>query len=103
MVFTFTLATALGAALPRWGLERRRDARGGGGRGGRRGGGSLLPFERWTARRPRAMALAAAGLLAVAVPGLPRLRVEDSWIDHFDPRSPLVTAARPFGAEVRGR
>lgn len=96
MLFTFTLAPALMAALPAAWLERRRETRRGG------GGGALLPFERWTARRPRAVALAAAGLLAVAVPGLPRLRVEDSWIDNFDPRSPLVTAARRFDAEFWG-
>jgi len=93
MLFTFTLAPALMAALPPSWLERRR---------GPRGGGALMPFERWTARRPRAVALAALGLMAVAVPGLPRLRVEDSWIDNFDPRSPLVTAARRFDAEFWG-
>jgi uncharacterized protein len=96
MLFTFTLAPALMAALPASWLERRR----GPGSGG--SGGALLPFERWTVRRPRAVALAAVGLLAVAVPGLPRLRVEDSWIDNFDPRSPLVTAARRFDAEFWG-
>ncbi|HEY6323593.1 MAG TPA: MMPL family transporter [Thermoanaerobaculia bacterium] len=121
MLFTFTLAPALMAALPaswlarashappaaatdareKCGLKRRRGPVSGGGSSGGRGGG-LLPFERWTVRRPRAVALAAVVLLAVAVPGLPRLRVEDSWIDNFDPRSPLVTAARRFDAEFWG-
>jgi len=91
MLFTFTLAPALMAALPSSWLERRPP---------RLAGPSvarpLRPFERLTARRPRAVALAAVGLLAVAAPGLLRLRVEDSWIDNFDPRSPLVTAARRF-------
>jgi predicted RND superfamily exporter protein len=96
MLFTFTLAPALMAALPASWLERRR------GPGSDGSGGALLPFERWTVRRPRAVALAAVVLLAVAVPGLPRLRVEDSWIDNFDPRSPLVTAARRFDAEFWG-
>jgi uncharacterized protein len=120
MLFTFTLAPALMAALPASWLERRRGSGGGsgagrgsssggrgsssaghgGGSGGR--GGGLLPFERWTVRRPRAVALGAVVLLVVAVPGLPRLRVEDSWIDNFDPRSPLVTAARRFDAEFWG-
>ena len=99
MLFTFTLAPALMAALPASWLERRRGP-GSDGSGGR--GGALLPFERWTVRRPRAVALAAVVVLAVAVPGLPRLRVEDSWIDNFDPRSPLVTAARRFDAEFWG-
>ncbi|HEV3073024.1 MAG TPA: MMPL family transporter, partial [Thermoanaerobaculia bacterium] len=100
MLFTFTLAPALMAALPASWLERRRGPVGDGSSGGR--GGGLLPFERWTVRRPRAVALGAVVLLAVAVPGLPRLRVEDSWIDNFDPRSPLVTAARRFDAEFWG-
>jgi len=121
MLFTFTLAPALMAALPASWLERRRGSVGGGsggggssgssggssggGSGGSSGGGrggGLLPFERWTVRRPRAVALGAVALLAVAVPALPRLRVEDSWIDNFDPRSPLVTAARRFDAEFWG-
>jgi predicted RND superfamily exporter protein len=67
-----------------------------------RNGRGLPPFERLTARRPRAVALAAIGLLAAAAPGLARLRVEDAWIDNFDPRSPLVTAARRFDAEFWG-
>ena len=152
MLFTFTLAPALMAALPASWLERRRPPR----RGFRRlaagaaatpatspasgaetspapapaaagpglaaasnspglaaAGDSpglaaasnvprLPPFERLTARRPRAVALAAIGLLAAAAPGLARLRVEDAWIDNFDPRSPLVTAARRFDAEFWG-
>jgi uncharacterized protein len=124
MLFTFTLVPALIAALPPSWLERRR-------RPGRRrapkapaalpaaaaappapaiaaavakggGVGGLPPFERLTARRPRAVAAAVLGLLALAAPGLARLRVEDSWIDNFDPRSPLVTAARRFDAELWG-
>ena len=118
MLFTFTLAPALMAALPPSWLERRRAPwRRRGSRSGAAAAsaaaspptpagtasiGALLPFERWTARRPRAVALAALSLLAVALPGLPRLRVEDSWIDNFDPRSPLVTAARRFDAEFWG-
>jgi predicted RND superfamily exporter protein len=97
MLFTFTLAPALIAALPPAWLERRtrrhrppRDARG------------LLPFERLTVRRPRAAALAVGVLVAAALPGLTRLRVEDAWIDNFDPRSSLVTAARRFDAEFWG-
>jgi predicted RND superfamily exporter protein len=125
MLFTFTLAPALMTALPPSWLERRRAPwRRPGSRAGAAAApasagvpppgivsapapapasaGALLPYERWTARRPRAAALAALGLLAVALPALPRLRVEDSWIDNFDPRSPLVTAARRFDAEFWG-
>jgi predicted RND superfamily exporter protein len=93
MLFTFTLAPALMMALPASWVERRQ----------RRPAGGHLPwFERLTVRRGRQVALAVAILLALAVPGLGRLRVEDSWIDNFDPRSPLVTAARRFDAEFWG-
>jgi len=110
MLFTFTLAPALIAALPAGWIERRRRPAGPAGRAGvagpagvaeRRGNG-MLAYERLTARRPRVVALAVGALLAAAVPGLSRLRVEDSWIDNFDPRSPLVTAAHRFDAELWG-
>jgi len=91
MLFTFTLAPALVAVLPaRW-VERRE-----------RGSPALLGYERWTARRPRAMALAGAALVALAIPGLFRLRIEDSWIDNLDPRSPLATAERIFNRNFWG-
>jgi predicted RND superfamily exporter protein len=93
MFFTFTLAPALMAVLPATWIERRRRSAGSPG---------PLGFERLTARRPRALALATAALLAAAAPGLLLLRVEDSWIDNFDPRSPLVTAAHRFDAEFWG-
>ncbi|HLX06355.1 MAG TPA: MMPL family transporter [Thermoanaerobaculia bacterium] len=105
MLFTFTLAPALMAALPPSWLERRpRPAPGepGPGRAGSDAAAALPRFERLTARRPRAVAAAALVLLAAAVPGLLRLRVEDSWLDNFDPRSPLVTAAKRFDAEFWG-
>jgi predicted RND superfamily exporter protein len=96
MLFTFTLAPALMVTLPASWMERRRRRR------PDRLADGMFGFERLTARRPRAVALATVGLLAVAVPGLMRLRVEDSWIDNFDPRSPLVTAARRFDAAFWG-
>jgi predicted RND superfamily exporter protein len=153
MLFTFTLAPALMAALPASWLERRRERRvrrgerrpaevegprevaagglqraaGGDASEGTRlqparerweaaargdareeaplapgGTGRLLPYERFTVRRGRLAALVAVGLLAAALPGLARLRVEDSWIDNFDPRSPLVTAARRFDSAFWG-
>ncbi|MBV8203284.1 MAG: hypothetical protein JOZ15_21940, partial [Acidobacteria bacterium] len=107
MLFTFTLAPALMAVLPVGWVERRRWPAGAASvarpaERAARSGGVLRVCERLTARRPRAVALAAAALLAAAVPGLSRLRVEDSWIDNFDPRSPLVSAARRFDAELWG-
>ncbi len=95
LLFTFTLAPALIATLPpRW-LERRRPAR-------LSGGGELPAWEGALLRHGRAFALAGAALLLLALPGLPRLRVQDSWIDNFDPRSPLVTAARDFDRSFWG-
>ncbi|HZF07530.1 MAG TPA: MMPL family transporter [Thermoanaerobaculia bacterium] len=91
MLFTFTLAPALIALLPPSWIARRREAR-----------GQTLPYERFTARRPAAAALGLGLLLLLALPGLFRLRVQDSWIDNFDPRSPLVTAERRFNREFWG-
>jgi predicted RND superfamily exporter protein len=91
MLFTFTLAPALIALLPPGWIVRRR---------GRRG--ETFSYERFTARRPRAAALGICALLLLALPGLLRLRVEDSWIDNFDRRSPLVTAERRFNREFWG-
>jgi predicted RND superfamily exporter protein len=94
MLFTFTLAPALIAALPaRW-VERRA--------GRARGRRRALAWELVPARRPRATAFAAAALLVLALPGLRRLRVQDSWVDNFDPRSPLVTAEHRFNSEFWG-
>lgn len=98
MVFTFTLAPALMAVLPASWLER---AAGKNDESGHRRQG-LLMWELLPARRPRAAALAAAALLAVALPGLWRLRIQDAWVDNFDPRSPLVTAERRFNADFWG-
>ncbi|HSU83469.1 MAG TPA: MMPL family transporter [Thermoanaerobaculia bacterium] len=95
LLFTFSLAPALIATLPpRW-IERRRSAR-------PRGAGELPSWERLLLRRGHALALGGAALLLLALPGLFRLRVQDSWIDNFDPRSPLVTAARDFDRSFWG-
>jgi predicted RND superfamily exporter protein len=95
MLFTFTLAPALMRVLPvRW-LERRRVE-------GPRGWRTLKGYERLLTRRGRAAAVLTFLLLALAIPGLFRLRVQDSWIDNFDPRSPLVAAERRFNASFWG-
>jgi uncharacterized protein len=92
MLFTFTLAPALIAVLPvRW-VERRRGS----------GRPEALVWELATVRHPRAAALAIVALLVLVLPGLWRLRVQDSWVDNFDPRSPLVTAERRFNSEFWG-
>ncbi|MFL6196668.1 MAG: efflux RND transporter permease subunit [Thermoanaerobaculia bacterium] len=91
--FTFTLAPALIAALPPGWIFRSQPERGTGG---------LPAWERGLVRRSRAFALAGAGLLVLALPGLFRLRVQDSWIDNFDPRSPLAAAERTFNRDFWG-
>jgi predicted RND superfamily exporter protein len=92
MLFTFTLVPALIAALPPSWNERRRKAPGLGAAWG----------ERWLARQGRGLAWAGAALVLLASPGLLRLRVQDSWIDNFDPKAPLVTAERAFNAALWG-
>ncbi|HTG32763.1 MAG TPA: MMPL family transporter [Thermoanaerobaculia bacterium] len=92
MLFTFSLVPALIAVLPpRW-AERRSPGR------PRRD----LDLERRFSARARAFALTGATLLVLAIPGLFRLRVQDSWIDNFDPRSPLVAAERIFNRSFWG-
>jgi predicted RND superfamily exporter protein len=94
MIFTFTLVPALIAVLPPPWSERR--ARG-------RGSALAIPaWERFVAGHSRAFAAGGALLLAAAVPGLFRQTVQDSWIDNFDPRSPLVTAERDFNRAFWG-
>ncbi|MBW2289844.1 MAG: MMPL family transporter, partial [Deltaproteobacteria bacterium] len=62
----------------------------------------LLPHEKLLIRRPGTAALCGAALVLVALPGLARLRVQDSWVDNFDPASALVSAERDFNAEFWG-
>lgn len=108
MLSTFSLVPALLAVLPPHWLVRRAHAGGGEDESGRRGPGNersrqgALGWKLLPARHPCAAALAIAALLALALPGLWRLRVQDSWVDNFDPRSPLVTAERRFNAEFWG-
>lgn len=88
MLFSFALVPALIAVLPPAWIVRRSAP-------GERT--TALPaWERFVARRSRAAALAGLALLAAAVPGLFLLKVQDSWVDNFDPRSDLVTAERDF-------
>ncbi|HSG40655.1 MAG TPA: MMPL family transporter, partial [Thermoanaerobaculia bacterium] len=94
LLFTFSLVPALIAVLPPGWIERRRP--------GAAGALEVPGWERLLARKGRAFALGGAVLLAVAVPGLFRLTVQDSWIDNFDPRSPLVTAERAFNSSFWG-
>ena len=40
--------------------------------------------------------------VALALPGVGRLRIQDSWIDNFDPDSELVEAERIFNRDFWG-
>ena len=90
MLFTFSLVPALIALLPPAWAERRA------------GSAAGPAWERRLAGHSRALLLAGLALLLAALPGLFRLRVQDSWIDNFDPRSPLVTAERAFNRSFWG-
>jgi predicted RND superfamily exporter protein len=98
MVFTFTLVPALIATLPPAWSERR----GSRSRGGHGGQPSIPAWERFVAGHSRAFAAAGVLLVAAALPGLARLSVQDSWVDNFDSRSPLVTAERDFNRAFWG-
>ncbi len=93
MVFTFALVPALIAVLPPAWSERRRH---------RPAELAIPAWERFVAGHGRAFAAAGVLLLLLSVPGLFRQTVQDSWIDNFDPHSPLVTAERDFNRAFWG-
>lgn len=104
MALSFTLVPALARVLPgSWFRppELRRGVRRGG--LGRRELRHALPLSDRLVLRGRATG-AGIGLLIVvlALPGLFRLSVQDSWIDNFDPGSPLPSAERDFNAHFWG-
>lgn len=92
MVLTFTLVPAVAVLLPAgWFLPR-----------GDRRRGPAQRFEAMALRRPRGGLVAAGLVLAFALPGLGRLRVEDNWIANFAPDSPIVAAERSFNESFWG-
>ncbi len=94
MLFTFTLVPALIALLPPAWAERRH--------AGRPDAAQGPVWERRLSSQARPLLLGGTALLLLALPGLARLRVQDSWIDNFDRRSPLVTAERAFNRSFWG-
>ncbi len=89
MIFSFALVPALIALLPESWIVRRGQAE-------KEMTAALPAWERLVARRSRGAALAGLAVVVLAVPGLFLLKVQDSWVDNFDPRSDLVTAERDF-------
>jgi len=96
MVLSFTLIPALMVVLPTSWFCR--------GGTGRRAGDStaILPQERLAARHSGAGFGIGLALVVLSMPGLVRLRVQDAWVDNFDPTSDLVTAERDFNARFWG-
>lgn len=94
LLFTFSLIPALIAVFPGGWTERSRQ--------GTADALEIPAWERLLACKGRAFALTGAALLVLAVPGLFRLTVQDSWIDNFDPRSSLVIAERTFNTSFWG-
>jgi predicted RND superfamily exporter protein len=91
MLFTFSLIPALMVLLPpRWFLRGRPRTSG------------LGVFERFAASRALLAFALGALALAIALPGVARLRIQDSWIDNFDPGSDLVQAERSFNRDFWG-
>jgi predicted RND superfamily exporter protein len=104
MLLRFSFVPALAMLLPAAYFETPRfpSSRPGPPRGPDPPGTRLWPHERLLIRRSRAAAWCAGALVLVALPGLARLTVQDSWVDNFDPASDLVSAERDFNAEFWG-
>jgi len=96
MVLTFTLVPALVVLLPASWCERRAA------RGAPSAASPLLPHERFVARHRGAGLALGCALVLLAAPGLAWLTVQDSWVDNFDPASPLVSAERDFNHHFWG-
>ena len=94
MIFSFAMVPALIAVLPPGWIVRRGEVK--------ERTSALPAWERLVARRSRTAALAGLALLVLAVPGVFLLKVQDSWVDNFDPRSDLVTAERDFNRAFWG-
>jgi hypothetical protein len=88
MIFSFALVPALIALLPESWIVRRGKPQ--------EDKAALPSWERLVARHSKGAALAGLVVAVLAVPGLFLLKVQDSWVDNFDPRSDLVTAERDF-------
>jgi len=95
MLLSFTFMPALAMLLP---LSWFRPIT----LGGKGVSHRLMWLERTVARSPGAAFALGLAALALCVPGPFRLRVQDAWMDNFDPRTPLVAADREFNARFWG-
>lgn len=96
MGLTFSLAPAWILLLPKSWVPRERMP-------ARSGAKLQLPgIEEWLVARRGGALLLSLVFCAVAVPGALQLRVQDSWVDNFDPRSPIARADRIFNEKLWG-
>jgi predicted RND superfamily exporter protein len=92
LLLSFCFIPALIVSLPRSWFVPRSAA----------GGRSLGALRRRAVARPGAALVMGLLLMAVCVPGVLRLRVEDAWMDNFAPDAPLVAAERAFNDSFWG-
>lgn len=95
MLLSFTFMPALAMLLP---LSWFRPLT----LGGKGVSHRLTRLERAVARAPGAAFALGLAALALCIPGPFRLRVQDAWMDNFDPRTPLVAADREFNSRFWG-
>ena len=86
MFLSFTLIPALAMLLPASWLKPPR----------RQGDGRWHGSAGWIVRHRTPIFLSLVAAVALLVLGIPRLSVQDSWMDNFDPEAPVVTAGRQF-------
>jgi len=95
MVLTFSLIPALLVSLPpSWLLRRRRAQRGGTRR--------FTAIETFVVSHGVLCLYAGVLLVALGLPGMARLEIQDAWVDNFDPNSPLVLAEQDFNRDFWG-
>ncbi len=65
-------------------------------------GGSFSRIARFAVRHRRAILAVAAAVALLAVDGVRRLVVQDSWVDGFAPESPFALSMRQFDRDFAG-
>ncbi len=92
MALSFTFVPALVLVLPDSWFEEWSS----------RAGRPAPAHERFMVRRRAACAAVGLALIPIGAPGFSRLFIQDSWIDNFDPDSPLASAESAFNARFWG-